>query len=215
MLRVIGGEAKGRKLNILKGMSVRPTGDKVKGALFNILREEIAGAEVLDLFAGAGNLGLEALSRGAKRVVFVDKRAVCAGIIRKNLARLDFQDRAEVYEEEAVRAVRRLAQRGREVAIVFVDPPYGSDLAEETLGSLAESHLVKDEGIVVVEHYWKRIMPGGVGGLKLVRDERYGDTALSFYEAQTTDQKRNKTTEIRRHGEHREIKNFITTGKHR
>lgn len=189
MLRVIGGEAKGRKLNILKGMSVRPTGDKVKGALFNILREEIAGAEVLDLFAGAGNLGLEALSRGAKRVVFVDKRAVCAGIIRKNLARLDFQDRAEVYEEEAARAVRRLAQQGREVTIVFVDPPYGSDLAEETLGSLAESHLVKDEGIVVVEHYWKRIMPGGVGGLKLVREKRYGDTSLSFYEAQTTDQK--------------------------
>ncbi len=181
MLRIIGGEAKGRKLNILKESSVRPTTDRAKEALFNILREKIIGAEVLDLFAGVGSLGIEALSRGAKRAVFVDKGAACARIIRKNLARLGFYDRAEVYQEEVGLMVRWLAQRGREFDIVFVDPPYRGDLAEETLGNLTESHIVEDKGIVVAEHYRKRIMPGEVGRFKLVRDERYGDTALSFY----------------------------------
>ncbi len=185
MLRVIGGEAKGRKLSVLKGKTIRPTADRVKEALFNILREKIAGAEVLDLFAGVGSLGIESLSRGAKRAVFVDKRAACAGIIRKNLARLDFHNRAEVYQEEVGPAMRRLAQREREFDLVFIDPPYGSDLAEKTLENLTASHLVEEEGIVIVEHYRKRIMPKEVGRLKLVRDERYGDTSLSFYKVVT------------------------------
>ena len=192
MLRVIGGEAKGRKLNILKGDSVRPTTDRVKEALFNILREKIIGAEVLDLFAGVGSLGIEALSRGAKRAVFVDKRAACARIIRKNLARLDFHNRAEVYQEEVGPVVKRLAQREREFNLVFVDPPYGSDLAEETLGNLMERHIVEDKGIVMVEHHRKRIMPKEIGGLKLVRDERYGDTSLSFYRAEKSTDRRPK-----------------------
>lgn len=200
MLRVIGGEAKGRKLNILKGKAVRPTADRVKEALFNILRGKIIGAEVLDLFAGVGSLGIEALSRGAKRAVFVDKRAAGAGIIRKNLARLHFHDRAEVYQKEVSPTVRWLAQRGREFNLVFIDPPYGSDLAEKTLRNLTESSIVEEEGIVVVEHHRKGIMPGEVGGLKLIRDERYGDTSLSFYKVQTTDQKgiNHRDTETRR-----------------
>ena len=192
MLRVIGGEAKGRKLNILKGDSVRPTTDRVKEALFNILREKIIGAEVLDLFAGVGSLGIEALSRGAKRAVFVDKRAACARIIRKNLARLDFHNRAEVYQEEVGPAVKRLAQRGREFDLIFLDPPYGGGLAEKTLGNLTASHLVEEKGIVVVEHHQKRIMPGEVEGLKLVRDERYGDTSLSFYRVEKSGDPRPK-----------------------
>lgn len=182
MLRVIGGEAKGRKLNILKGRAVRPTADRVKEALFNILREKILGAEVLDLFAGVGNLGIEALSRGAKRAVFVDKGSACARIIRNNLDSLDFHDRAEVYQEKVDKTVRWLAQRGRGFNLVFIDPPYGSDLAERTLRNLTESHIVEEKGVIVIEHHRKRIMPREVGGLKLVRDERYGDTSLSFYE---------------------------------
>lgn len=185
MLRIIGGEAKGKKLNALKGKTIRPTADRVKEALFNILREKIAEAEVLDLFAGAGSLGIEALSRGAKRAVFVDKGAACTGIIRKNLAHLDFHNRAEIYREEVSSTIRRLTKQRREFDLVFIDPPYGSDLAEKTLENLAASHLVEEGGIVIVEHYRKRIMPGEVGMLKLVRDERYGDTSLSFYRVVT------------------------------
>ncbi len=182
MLRVIGGEAKGRRLNILKGKTVRPTADRVKESLFNILGEKIIEAEVLDLFAGVGSLGIESLSRGAKRAVFVDKGTASVRIVRENLALLDFHNRAEVYREEAGKAVRRLEQRGDKFGLIFIDPPYGSDLAEKALWNLTESRIVEDKGTVVVEHYRKRIMPAEVGSLKLVRDESYGDTSLSFYE---------------------------------
>jgi len=181
MLRIVGGEAKGRKLNIVKGKSVRPTADRVKESLFNILREKISGTEVLDLFAGVGSLGIEALSRGAKRAVFVDKGSACARVIGKNLDILGFRDRAEICHEEAGKAVRWLAQRERKFELIFADPPYGSDLAKKTLGDLAESHIVDEKGTVVVEHYWKRTLPEEVGRLRLVRNEKYGDTSLSFY----------------------------------
>ncbi len=187
MLRVIGGEARGRKLSILKGKTVRPTADRVKESLFNILGERIIEAEVLDLFAGVGSLGIEALSRGAKRAVFVDKGAAAVRIIKKNLARLDFQARAEVYQEEAGRAVKWLGRRGEEFGLIFIDPPYGSDLAEKSLRKLTESCIVMGKGMVVVEHYRKRIMPAQAGKLRLVRDESYGDTSLSFYEIQMTE----------------------------
>ncbi|NOX97406.1 MAG: 16S rRNA (guanine(966)-N(2))-methyltransferase RsmD [Nitrospirae bacterium] len=181
MLRIVGGEAKGRKLNIVKGKSVRPTADRVKESLFNILREEIRDNEVLDLFAGVGSLGIEALSRGAKRAVFVDKGSACARVIGKNLDILGFRERAEIYHEEVAKAVRWLAQQERKFGLVFVDPPYGSDLAEKTLEGLAGSQIVDEEGTVIVEHYWKRILPEAVGTLGLVRNEKYGDTSLSFY----------------------------------
>jgi 16S rRNA (guanine(966)-N(2))-methyltransferase RsmD len=162
----------------------------VKESLFNILGERIIGTEVLDLFAGVGSLGIESLSRGAKRAVFVDKGTASVRIVRKNLALLDFHNRAEVYREEAGRAVKWLERRGEEFGLIFIDPPYGSDLAEKTLWNLTESHLIEDKGTVVVEHYRKRIMPAEAGRLKLVRNESYGDTSLSFYKVQTTEHRR-------------------------
>ena len=181
MLRVIGGESKGRRLSILKKKSVRPTADRVKEALFNILRDKIPEAKVLDLFAGVGNLGIEALSRGAEKVVFVDKEAACAGVIRKNLDSLGFLGRAEVYQGEVSKTAARLARRGEKFDLIFVDPPYGSVLAEKTLLSLADGCLISDRGTVVVEHHRKKVLPEETGKLELVRVKSYGETSLSFY----------------------------------
>ena len=182
-MRVIGGEAGGRRLAILRGRGTRPTADRVKESLFNILGEKVVEAEVLDLFAGVGSLGIEALSRGARKAVFVDKKSGCARTIRKNLQALDFSEMAEVYEEEVNKAIKFLAGRGRKFGLLFLDPPYSSGLAEATLQELTSSNIVDDEAVVVIEHYRKRVIPQKAGNLKLIRKEQYGDTMLSFYRA--------------------------------
>ncbi len=181
MLRVIGGEAGGRRLAIMRGRATRPTADRVRESLFNILGEKVIGAEVLDLFAGVGSLGIEALSRGARKAVFVDKKSGCARTIRRNLENLGFSERVEVYKKEANKAIKFLAKRGRKFGLIFLDPPYGSDLAEATLQELTRSNIIDDEAVVVIEHYRKKVIPQQVGNLKLIREYEYGDTKLSFY----------------------------------
>ncbi len=180
-MRVIGGEARGRKLAVLKGRATRPTTDRVRESLFSILGEKVIGAEVLDLFAGAGSLGIEDLSRGAGKAVFVDRKSGCARTIRRNLETLGFKERAEVYGQETNKAIKFLARRGRKFGLIFLDPPYRSDLAEGALQELTSSNIIDDGAIVVIEHHRKRVIPEKVGSLKLVREEQYGDTKLSFY----------------------------------
>ncbi|MCK4325483.1 16S rRNA (guanine(966)-N(2))-methyltransferase RsmD [bacterium] len=180
-MRVIGGEARGRRLAILRGRTTRPTADRVKESLFNILGEKVVEAEVLDLFAGVGSLGIEALSRGARKAVFVDKKSSCARVIRGNLETLGFSERAEVYEEEANKAIKFLDKRGRKFGLLLVDPPYSSDLAEAAGQELAKSSIIDDGGVVVVEHYRKKVISQRMRNLKLTREEQYGNTVLSFY----------------------------------
>lgn len=181
MLRIIGGEAKGRRLYTLKGRATRLTADRVRESLFNILGEKVIGAEVLDLFAGVGSLGIEALSRGAGKAVFVDKKSGCVRTIRRNLESLGFGERSEVYEKEANKAIKFLDGRGRKFGLIFLDPPYRSDLAEAALEELTKSNIIDEEAIVVIERYRKKIIPAGVGNLKLIREDKYGNTVLSFY----------------------------------
>ncbi len=177
-MRVVGGNLGGRRLAVPRN-GTRPTSDRVRQALFDRLRTRVVGAEVLDLFAGSGGLGIEALSRGAKRALFVEVAPPVARILRENLAALDLEERAEVWTGGAARALRRLRTLGRRFDLVFMDPPYAADVSGE-LGLL--SGVLGDEGLVVLEQSKRHPLMGAPEGLRMERNVRYGETELQFLE---------------------------------
>jgi len=176
-MRVTGGIGKGRRLTVPTGSGVRPTSDKVKQALFNILGDRVLDASFLDLYAGAGGIGIEALSRGAGSVVFVDSSRGSLSVIKKNIEQAGFEDLAQVIP---ARAESYLKRSSGPYDIVFLDPPYAEDL-QPLLDRIAESGIVKISGIVVAEHFKKQPSPEKAGALVLYREARYGDTVLAFY----------------------------------
>src|SRR5215216_7076393 len=130
-MRVIAGNARGRRLKAPKGREVRPTADRVKEALFSLLARDLTGARVLDLFAGTGSLGIEALSRGAAQAVLVDSLAPAAKMIRENLHELGFTERATIWTAPVARTLRSMGRRGEIFDVIFLDPPYGHKLVED------------------------------------------------------------------------------------
>jgi 16S rRNA (guanine966-N2)-methyltransferase len=183
-VRIIGGELGGRHLRAPHGDATRPTSDKVREAIFNILGNIAPpvpdGARVLDLFAGAGGLGLEALSRGAASAVFVDRAPPAVRAIEENLAALGLGGRATVLRQPVATAL----VRGNLGAFgwIFVDPPYAGDDAIQTIGAIAaRPGLVAPDGVVVVEHDRRRPPADSYLALALTDRRRYGDTEVSFY----------------------------------
>ncbi len=179
-MRVTGGSGKGRRLNVPAGQRIRPTSDKVKQALFNILGDRIEGALFLDLFAGTGGIGIEALSRGASRVVLVDDSRNSLQVIRKNIEQTDFNDQAQVVASHAEQFLKRSAEQ---FDIIFLDPPYTHEQGA-LLHAVAESAVLKPDSIVVSEHFKKQPSPEQAGRLALFRVTQYGDTVLAFYTLQ-------------------------------
>jgi 16S rRNA (guanine(966)-N(2))-methyltransferase RsmD len=180
-MRIIGGQARGRRLKAPRGGATRPTGDRVKQTLFDILAPRVAGARFLDVFAGAGGIGLEALSRGAGRVVLIESDRAAVAAIEGNLAVLGAAKRAQVCRQDARVALAALADAGVRFGIVYLDPPYDSPLYEEVLEQLAGMHLLEAGAVVVAEHFHKRALPETIGGLARARLVRIGDHCLSFY----------------------------------
>lgn len=163
------------------GQSTRPTSEKVREAVFNIIGE-ITGAHVLDVFAGSGAMGIEALSRGAAHATFVDHDRNALQVLRKNLTELGVEDRATVLAQDAIAAVKRVpASPWR---FVFIDPPYASDLASRAALALPAASLTADARIVI-EHDRRHVPPDALGSLLRTDQRRYGDTLLSFYEVPT------------------------------
>jgi len=185
-MRIIGGAARGRRLKAPKGRALRPTADRVKEALFNILPHDLAGARVLDLFAGTGNLTIEALSRGAAAAILVDASAQSAKTIRDNLSHLDLSAYAEVWSAPVARSLRLLARRGENFDLIFLDPPYDQRLIEETLRLVAQGGLLRHSGTVIAEHSIREAIATRYDGLELRDQRRYGDTLLSFFKLATT-----------------------------
>jgi 16S rRNA (guanine(966)-N(2))-methyltransferase RsmD len=182
MPRIIGGRARGRRLEIPRGAETRPTGDRVKQTLFDILAPEIPGCRFLDPFAGGGGVGLEALSRGAARAVLVDHSPAALAAIRANQARLaDAGGELQVFHQDARLALAALADRGARFDVVYLDPPYQSDLYEPLLEQLAGTGLLEPDAVVVAEHFHKRALPETIGGLVKTRSVKVGDHRLSFY----------------------------------
>lgn len=179
-MRLSGGTARGRRLRVGGGRGVRPTAGRVTDALFNSLGPRVADARVLDLFAGTGRLGIEALSRGAREAVFVERDPRNAAVIRENLATAGLRARAAVRRGNALTGVLALAAEGRRFDLIILDPPYGRGLARETLGRVAATALLAEGGLAIAEGHW-RDDPGEVPGLERVRASRYGETAVWMY----------------------------------
>ncbi|NLA58478.1 MAG: 16S rRNA (guanine(966)-N(2))-methyltransferase RsmD [Firmicutes bacterium] len=180
-MRVITGIAKGRKLESVKGLKTRPTSDRVKESLFSILGEKAAAGRFLDLYAGSGAIGIEALSRGAPGAVFVDNSKAAVQAIRKNLERVGLADLAEVYQTNVERAIPILARRKLAFGCIFLDPPYLSGKAVTTLEAIDCHGLAGPETLVIVEHGKQEQLPERIGSLVLHRVQSYGDTAISFF----------------------------------
>ncbi|RDV84485.1 16S rRNA (guanine(966)-N(2))-methyltransferase RsmD [Ammonifex thiophilus] len=180
-MRVIGGEAKRCRLATLKGKDLRPTSERVKEALFNILANRVPGSRFLDLFAGTGGIGIEALSRGAESAVFVERDPRAVKLIRENLERTGLSNRAQVYGRDVLSLLPYLARKKERFDLVYIDPPYQRGYEKKVLRLLAELDLLEAEGLVVVESSARELPPDKVHRLVLKRRERYGDTALSFY----------------------------------
>jgi 16S rRNA (guanine966-N2)-methyltransferase len=184
-MRIITGTAKGLKLKTPRGRDVRPTSDRVKESLFSIIAGRTSGAAVADFFAGTGNLGLEALSRGAASAVFVDASPASLALIRDNAARARLTERSEFLRQDALAAAARFARDGRAFDLIFCDPPYNKGLAAATLEKIDAGNLLKPRGVAIIEHSRHEQLPADLANLRISRTERYGETLLTFLEHTT------------------------------
>ncbi len=181
-MRISAGEHRGRRLQSPKGSKTRPTSDLLRQALFNVLGPRIEGASVLDLFAGTGAVGLEALSRGAATAAFVenDRRAVES--LRANLATLKLSTRARILVGDVFSRLARLEQAEERFDCVFLDPPYGTgDVAIRCIEMLAHGAVLRDNGALLVQAFHKTALPEQVGSLRRTWRRRYGESSLTLY----------------------------------
>lgn len=177
-MRIIAGQARGRALMAPKGMDTRPTLDRVRESLFSILAPELPGARVLDLFAGSGALGLEAISRGADAAVFVDSARAAQEAVARNIEALGMAGQARLLRCDWRAALRRLGAEDGAFDLVFLDPPYRLPGAAEMLAALRDSGLLAPDALVVYEH--DRLLPPDAPGWRTQDVRRYGDTAITF-----------------------------------
>jgi 16S rRNA (guanine(966)-N(2))-methyltransferase RsmD len=182
-MRVIAGAVKGRRLRALRGQAVRPTADRVKEALFSMLesRFDLTGAALLDLFSGTGALGIEGLSRGAERAVFVEQDRAARRVLETNLAACQLAQRSRVLAVPVRRAIADLAAAGHRFDGVLMDPPYGRGLADQALLQLGAAGVVSPDGWVAVEHHVDDVLADAYGPLRLTAARRYGKTAVALF----------------------------------
>lgn len=180
-MRIIGGRLRGRKLQTFKGSQVRPTADRVREALFNILGDKFADANILDLFAGTGALGIEALSRGAQTAVFVDNSAQSLAVLRKNLDRCALQPYARIIQWDISRNLTCLKCYPETFDMVFMDPPYHLDLVTKALQHLLDSGCLSSRALLVAEHEVGAEFEIESARFNCTDNRRYGRTALSFF----------------------------------
>ena len=180
-LRIISGRFKGKKLASFKGQHVRPTSDRVREAIFDILSINWEGKEILDLFAGTGALGIEALSRGAHRLVCIENHPQALKILAKNVDALSLAEHCEVVRFRVEDGLKFIRRNGWKFDVSFLDPPYGRGLADSTLCAGAASEAMKGSGIVVAEHHYKERVSERYQQLQLSDQRRYGSTKVSFF----------------------------------
>lgn len=180
-MRIIAGTAKGRALAAPKGSKIRPTSDRVRESIFNVLGQWCEGEVVLDLFSGTGALALEALSRGAERAVLVDASREGFELSKKNAAALGFEDKVTVLPQPADRAIAALGARGEKFTLVFMDPPYAQRAIEALLEALAAAGVLAPGARVVAEHGKKEPVAETVAGLSRGFSRTFGDTQVSIF----------------------------------
>lgn len=180
-MRVIAGSAKGRELAAPKGMHTRPTLAKVKEAIFGMVQFDIPGAAVLDLFAGSGALGIEALSRGAAQAVFCDADRQAFAVVNANIKKLGFEDRSRVFCCDSISLLDTLAASGMKFDIVLLDPPYETELASKALSKLASLGLLNEGALVVCEHGPSNPPVAENAGYSPRKPKKYGDCCVAVF----------------------------------
>lgn len=181
-MRVITGSARGRKLQAPEGFVTRPTSDRVKEAIFSIVQFELEGRRVLDLFAGSGQMGIEALSRGAVTATFVERNPEAVKIIKANLAHTRLEDRGMACAMDVTNYLKRCRNR---FDVIFIDPPYRENLLETTVKQLSEIDILSEGGIIVCERPSDMTLNAAYGAFTKTKDYRYGKTGVTVYRAET------------------------------
>jgi 16S rRNA (guanine(966)-N(2))-methyltransferase RsmD len=179
-MRVISGKAKGKRLYSPKARGIRPTADRVKESIFDVLGEQWEGIRVLDLFSGTGSLGLEAISRGAQQVVFIEKNRPALNILERNISLCGFNSHATVLAVPVSRGLALLGEKGESFQVIFADPPYDRGWVEKTVQEIVDRRLLSREGMIVMEHAPSESPRGDQRGLIILRQKTYGDTTVSF-----------------------------------
>ncbi len=181
-MRIVAGKNKGNVLKSPKDLSVRPTSEKVREALFDILGTSIRETCFLDLFAGTGAVGIEALSRGAREVIFIEKELKCIKIIKGNLEKTGNSQNAAVYKIDFLSGLKLLARKNYLLDYAFLDPPYNRGLVNISLLEISKLAILRPNGLIIAQHYKKEKVMENLNNLKLFKQKRYGECYLSFYE---------------------------------
>lgn len=181
MMRVVSGECKGISLKAVPGNTTRPTTDKVKEAIFNMIGPYFDGGTGLDLFAGSGGLGIEALSRGLKSVIFVDREGKAIKTVHENLEACGLEEKAEVYRNDSERALKAIVKREISFDYIFLDPPYKKQQLLKLMELIGRHSLLKEEGVIVCEHASDIELPGETGNFVKTKSETYGIIAVSIF----------------------------------
>ncbi len=182
-MRVISGKSRGTKLLTIEGLATRPTTDRVKEALFNLIQHEVYDSKVLDLFAGSGSLAIESLSRGAETAVLVEKSRECIKVIEENLKKTHLASQAKVIQGEVKSVLTKLSGKGETFDLVFMDPPYSKALIEPVVESLILSGLLADGALIVIEHEKSEELPEAFGCIVREKLKHYGRTSVSVFRA--------------------------------
>lgn len=180
-MRIVAGISKGTKLKMVPGTHVRPTSDRVKESVFQMLGPFFSGGRVLDLFAGTGALGLEALSRGMDEAVFVDQSIKSIQTIRHNVAQTKMQSRAIIYKKDAKLACRLLAKQKQKFTLIFIDPPYQQNILIPTLTEIAKQDLLEEDGKIIAELPTHACLPEEIGKLRRKIQRSYGSSLICIY----------------------------------
>ncbi|OUQ58866.1 16S rRNA (guanine(966)-N(2))-methyltransferase RsmD [Tyzzerella sp. An114] len=178
-MRVISGMARGHKLLAPEGMDTRPTTDRIKETLFNIIAPDLPQSRFLDLFSGSGAIGIEALSRGAQKAVFVDESSKCREIIEHNLKHTKLIDNADLYCMDAVSAINMLGTKGEKFDIIFLDPPYNMGFYEPVIIAIKNSGILDKEGYIIAERSPK-VSIHEIEGITILREKEYKTTVMTF-----------------------------------
>ena len=180
-MRVISGKVRGLKLDTPKNDDVRPTTDRVKESLFNIINPYVIDSNVLDLFAGTGSLGIECLSRGALSATFVDVSKDSINIVKSNVKKARVENESTILNLDFKTAIDRLNVQNKKFDIIFMDPPYYKNMFIDALSNIDNSNLLSEDGIIVVEHDTKDKFIDKIGRLEKIKEKKYGNTTLTFY----------------------------------
>jgi 16S rRNA (guanine(966)-N(2))-methyltransferase RsmD len=180
-LRVISGDKKGFKLKAPKGKDTRPTEDRVKESLFNILGDIDENSIVLDLFSGSGSIGIEFLSRGAKFTYFIDNSNLSINAIRENLIHTNFMGKSKIIKGDSIKIIKALNRENIKFDYIYIDPPYEGNLIEKSLENISKENILNNNAILILEHSKNKAFPSFLYGLEKKDTRNYGDKVLTFY----------------------------------